>query len=64
MVNFEVASCSIFRDNREKIRTFPDAEVGGGADGINAICSRSEVSDYVIPGCNVETSRDHNAANL
>ena len=43
MVNFEVASCSIFRDNGEKI--FPDAEVGGGAGGISAICSRPEVAD-------------------
>ena len=32
LVNFEVASYNIFRDN-------PDAEVGSGAVGINAICS-------------------------
>ena len=54
MVNFEVASCCIFRDNREKI---PDTEVGGGACGINTICSRSEVADDVISGYNVETFR-------
>ena len=34
MVNFEVASCSIFQDNHEK--KFPDAEVSGGAGGMNA----------------------------
>ena len=62
MVNCEVASCSIFRDNREKI--FPDAEVGGGANGINAICTRPEVADAVISGYNVETFRDYHAANL
>ena len=37
MIHFDVAGCSIFQDNGEKI--FPDAEVGGGAGGINAICS-------------------------
>ena len=37
MVNFEVGNSSSFRDNRANI--FPDAEVGGGAGGINAICS-------------------------
>ena len=46
MVNFEVAGSSSFRDNRENI--FPDAEVDGGAGGINAICSRPEVAYDVI----------------
>ena len=56
MVNFEVASSSSFRDNRDKI--FSDAEVGGGACGINAVCSRLEVADDVISGYNVETFGD------
>ena len=56
MVNFEVASCSIFQDNREK--KFPDAEVGGGAGDINAICSRLEVANDIISGYNVETFRN------
>ena len=58
MVNFEVASCSIFQDNREKL--FPAAEIGG----INAICSRPEVADDDISGCNVETFRDFHAGTL
>ena len=62
MVNFEVASCSNFQDNREKI--FPDAEVGGGAGGINAICSRWEVADNVISGYNVETFLEYHVVNL
>ena len=62
MVNFEVASCSIFPDNREK--KLPDAEVGTGAGGINAICSRHEVADDIIDGCSVETFRGYHAANL
>ena len=53
MVNVEVASHSIFWDNREKI--YPDAEVGGGTGGINDICSRTEVADEIISGYNVET---------
>ena len=60
--NFEVASCSNFRGNREK--KFPDAEAGGGADYINAICSRPEVVDDVISACNVETFLGYQAANL
>ena len=44
--NFEVASCN------------SDAEVSGGAGGINAICSRPEVADDVISGYDVETFRD------
>ena len=35
----------------EKI--FPDAQVGGGAGGINAICSRPEIADDVISGYDV-----------
>ena len=37
MVNAEIASCNISRDNRDKL--FPDIEVGGGAGGNNAISS-------------------------
>ena len=59
---FEAASSSSFRDNREVI--FPDAEVGGDAGSINAICSRSEIADDVISGYNVETFLDYNATNL
>ena len=47
-VNSEVASSSSFRDDRDKI--IPDAEVGGGAGGINAICCEPEVADDVISG--------------
>ena len=61
-MNFEVASCGIFHDNREKV--FPDTEVGGGASGINGICSRPEATDDVISGYNVESFRDYHAANL
>ena len=43
---------------------FPDAEVGGGAGGINAICNRPEAADDVISGDNVETFRDYYAVNL
>ena len=57
VVNFEVASSSRFRDN-------PDAVDGGDADGINTICSRPEVAYDVVSGYNVETFRDHHAANL
>ena len=56
MLNFEVPICGI-RDNREK-KIFPDAEVGGGVGGINAICIRPEVADEVIYGSNVEIFRD------
>ena len=45
-------------------KIFPDAKVGGGAGGINAACSRSEVADYIISGYNVETFLDYHAANL
>ena len=38
--------------------------VGAGAGGINAFCSRPEVADDVISGCNVETYSDYQAANL
>ena len=62
MVNFEVASCSIFRKNREK--AFPDAEVGSGAGGINATCSGPEVADDVISGDDEEIFRDYHATNL
>ena len=48
IVNFEVAGCIIFRDHREKV--FIDAEVSGGAGGINASRSRPEVADDVIFG--------------
>ena len=61
MVYFEVAHCSIYRDNREKI--FPNAEFGGGTSGINAICCRPEVVN-VIFGYAVETFRDYHTANL
>ena len=61
MVNSEVATCSNFRDNREKI---PDAKVGGGAGGINAIRSRPEVADNVIFGYNVHIYLNNQAANL
>ena len=47
MVNFEVAGCGIFRDNREK---FPDAGVGSGASGINASCSQLKAADDFISG--------------
>ena len=62
MVNFEVARCSIFRDNLENI--FPGADDSGGAGGINAICNRPAVADDVVSGCNVETFRDYHATNL
>ena len=62
MVKFVVASCSILRDNREKI--FPNAEVSSGAGGINAICSRLEVADNVISNYSVENFRDFHSANL
>ena len=45
-------------------KTFRDTEIGGGAGGINAICSRPEVVDDVISCYNVETFRDFQAANL
>ena len=35
-----------------------DAEVGGGAGGIDAIYSRPEVTDDLISGDNVDTFRD------
>ena len=56
VINFEVACSSSFRDNREEI--FPNTEVGGGAGGINAICSRPEVTDDVIVGYGLETFLD------
>ena len=46
-----------------EINIFPDAEVGGGAGGPNAICSRPKVAGDVISGYNVETFRDYHAAN-
>ena len=60
-VNCDVASCSIltFPEAIEKI--FPDAEVGGGAGGINDICIRPAVADDVISGYNVDTFRDYHA---
>ena len=61
LANFEVAICSIFRDNRE---IFPDAAVSGDAGDINAICSRAEVADDVISGYNVENFIHYYAANL
>ena len=48
LVNFEVVSCRILRDNRENI--FPEARVSGGAGGTSASCSRPEVADDVISG--------------
>ena len=60
--NCEVASRSNFRDNRDKI--YPDAEVGGGADGINAICSRPELASYVVSIYNVETFHDYHATKI
>ena len=64
MINFEVASCSSFRDNREKI--FPDAEVSAGTGGITAICWRPEVADDVISisGYNAEPFREDHVAHL
>ena len=53
MVNFEVLAGSFSEMVDKKI--FPDAEVGGGASAINSICSRPEVAEYVISGCNVDT---------
>ena len=38
----------------EKKKSFPDAEVGGGARDTNAICSRPEVPDGNISGHNVD----------
>ena len=61
-INFGVTSPSSFQDNRE--HTFPDAEVGGGAGDINAICSKQELSDDVISGYSVETFRDYRAAKF
>ena len=58
MANSEVASCSIFRDNKK----IPDAEVGVGAT--NAICSRQEAADDVISSYNEETFQDYHAANV
>ena len=60
MVNFEVASSSIFRDNHDILVP----EVGSGADGINAICSRPEVANDLISGYNVQTCWDYHAPNL
>ena len=57
MINFEVASYSNFRNNR-------DAEVRASAGGTNAICSRPETANDVISGYNVETFPDYHAANL
>ena len=57
MVNLEVASCSIFQDNRDQI--FPDAEVISGADGSKATCIRPEAAEDVISGYNVETFWDY-----
>ena len=51
MVNFEIANCSVFRDNREKI---PDAEAGDGTGGIKVICSPPGVPDDLISSNNVE----------
>ena len=35
---------------------FFDGEVGGGSDGMNAICHRPEVADDVASGENAETT--------
>ena len=37
-------------------KKFPDAEVGGGAGGINAICIRPEIADDVISGYGADFS--------
>ena len=57
MVNCEVATYTAVAFS-EIMEYFPDAEAGGGAGGISAICSRLEVANDVISGCNVETFRD------
>ena len=62
MVNVEVAIAQAVSEIIEK--KIPDAEVGSGAGGISAICSRLEVADDVISGYNIETFRDYHAANL
>ena len=48
----------------EILKLLAVALMGGGADGLNAICNRPEVADDVISGYNVETFRDYHAANL
>ena len=50
--------------HRRPEEILPDAEVGGGTDGINTICSRLESADYVIFGRNVEAFWDYHGANL
>ena len=61
-VDFEVAiALAISEIIKEKIL---DAEAGGGAGGINAICGRPEVTDDVFSSYYVQTFRDYHAVNL
>ena len=54
-LNLKGASFSTFRDIQN--RTFCDGEIGNGSGSINAICSRPEVADYLIPCKGVDTFR-------
>ena len=64
MVNFEVAIAMAFSEIIERKKIFPDAEVGGCAGGINAICSGPEVANDVFSGYTIEPFRDYHSANL
>ena len=56
MVNFEVASSSIFRDFPKRL--FCDDEVDNDSSGMDAICSLPEEGGDVISGEDIETSRN------
>ena len=57
MVNFEVASCSIFQENRYNY--FLALKLAVAPVSLTLF-----VADDVISGYNVETFRDYHAANL
>ena len=60
--NFEVASCSSFRDLPKG--SLCDGEVGGGSGGVTANSSRPETADDVIFGTDVEIFQDDVCVNL
>ena len=51
---------AVFSEKIEE-KIFLDAELSGGAGGINGICSQPEVADDVISGYNEEAFRDYHA---
>ena len=62
MVVFEVASCSSSRDIPKQL--FCNGEVCDGSGGVNAICSRPEVTDDVIFGEDAETFQEYVCIHL